>query len=220
MIQQTYSEIVTKELLRGAIENREFTGFLQDYHVLHCLIRKHLPKSFFEIGTNFGTGTKIITNAMGNFHYLEYTVYSLDLPFGQGDAPLYAKGKDHTGINCNLPFIQLRGDSMTFDYSQFPCEGYFIDGNHEYDNVFHETTEILKCKPKIIIYHDLHVVPVQQAIEDAFKDNWSYNLYRVNGTRIAYAIRKELTERPALNILISDELNKKFKGQWTIDKEF
>lgn len=185
MIQQTINDIVTPELIKDAIHNREFPGFIDDYHVLHSLIRIHKPKRFFEIGTNRGTGTKIIKNAIG-----DGIVYSLDLPFGKGDAPLYKNGKDHTGINCDLPFIQLRGDSMRFDYNLYPCEGYWVDGNHEYENVFHETTEILKCKPKIIIYHDLHVVPVQQAIEDVFKDNKEYDVFRVNGSRIAYALRK------------------------------
>jgi hypothetical protein len=122
-------------------------------------------------------------------------VYSLDLPFGEGDAPLYAKGKDHTGINCNLPFVQLRGDSMTFDFSRYPCQGYFIDGCHDYEHPFKETKEILKLKPKLIVWHDLHCVTVQGAIRDAFIQHTiqgknDYELYRVNGTRIAYAIKK------------------------------
>ena len=182
MIQQTLNDVVTPELVQGAIINNEFPGFPDDYRVLHCLIRKYSLASFFEVGTNFGTGTKIIKNAMG-----VGIVYSLDLPFGEGDVPLYAKGKDHTGENCSLPFVQLRGDSMTFDFSRYPCQGYFIDAGHFYDNVLKETTEILKLKPKLIVWHDADIPEVYKAIHDSFEGNYEYNIFRVVGTRIAYA---------------------------------
>jgi len=185
MIQQTLNDVVTTKLVEGAIINNEFHGFPDDYRVLHCLIRKYQPKTFFEIGTNRGTGTKIIKNAIG-----EGEVYSLDLPFGEGDKPLYSNGKDHTGINCNLPFTQLRGDSMTFDFSKYPCEGYFVDAGHFYENVFKETTEILKLSPKLIVWHDSDIPEVYKAIHDAFKDNYEYNIIRVTGTRIAYSTKR------------------------------
>jgi len=35
-----YSDIVTPELMRGALLNNEFQGFREDYAVLHCLLRK------------------------------------------------------------------------------------------------------------------------------------------------------------------------------------
>ena len=185
MIQQNYTELVKSELIKDAIPNRAFHGFFEDYMTLHALIRIHKPKSFFEVGTNFGAGTKIIKNAM-----VTGEVFSLDLPFGEGDAPLYSNGKDYTGVNCNLPFTQLRGDSMTFDFSAYPCEGYFVDGCHDFEHPFKETTEILKLEPKLIVWHDLHCVTVQDAIQKAFELNNDYELYRVNGTRIAYALKR------------------------------
>lgn len=185
MIQRTYADIVTPELLKGAIENREFAGFLEDYHVLHCLIRKYKPMTFFEIGTNMGTGTRIIKNAMGDGE-----VYSLDLPFERVHHSMKRGGKDLVGHHCDLPFTQLRGDSMTFNFSQYPCDGYFVDGEHEYKNVLWETAQILNADPKIIIYHDLHVIPVKEAINDIFHEVRDYDLYRVTDTRIGYAVRK------------------------------
>lgn len=177
MISQQFTDFEISPL---AIRNKEFPGFEQDYLVLDSLLRKYQPKSVFEIGTNRGTGTRIIKNAVP-----DADVYSLDMPFGMGDAPLYHEDKDYTGINCNLPFTQLRGNSMTFDFSLYPCECYFIDAGHFYDNVFRETTEVLKQKPKLVIFHDSDIPEVFNAIVDGSR-NKGYELYRVTDTRIAY----------------------------------
>jgi hypothetical protein len=189
MKQITYKEIVTAELLKGAVENREYHGFLEDYHVLHSLLRIHNPKSVFEIGTNMGTGTKIIKNALPNAE-----VFSLDLPTELAHVSLQHpinEGKgDNVGSKCNLPFTQLRGDSMKFDYAKHPCEAYFIDGEHDYDHPHHETKEVIKLKPNLIMWHDSDIKEVYQAIIDAFIKNNQYELYRVVDTRIAYAVKK------------------------------
>lgn len=205
MINQTYSDIVTPELLAGAIENNEFEGFREDYHVLHCLIRKYQPKTFFEIGTNMGTGTNIICNAIlpSDRKYdvgLKGIVYSLDLPTELAHISLQhpiSEGKgDKVGINCKFAYTQLRGDSMEFDYSKYPCDAYFIDGEHDYQHPFVETREVVRNKPKLIIWHDADISEVWKAITDVFNDTglWvkegEYDLYRVTDTRIAYALRK------------------------------
>jgi predicted O-methyltransferase YrrM len=189
MIQQTYKEIVTPELLKGAIENNEYHGFREDYHLVHCLMRIYNPKSIFEIGTNMGTGTKILKNAVPSAE-----VFSLDLPTELAHISLQHpinEGKgDSVGHKCNLPFTLLRGDSMKFDFSLNPCDAYFIDGEHDYDHPFHEAKQVLKNKPKLIIFHDSDIDVVYNAIIDAFKGNKHYDLYRVTDTRIAYAVRK------------------------------
>ena len=181
MMKQLFKDIVTPELSEGAIINNEFIGFKEDYLVLWCLLKKYNPSSVFEIGTNFGTGTNIICNALP---YAD--VYSLELPFGEGDAPLVNKGKDMTGVNCKLPFTQIRADSTTYDYSEYPCKCYYVDATHQYDNVFKETTLILEQEPDIIIFHDADIPEVLQAIQDAKGD---YTLYRVTDTRIAYLLK-------------------------------
>lgn len=191
MKQTTYKEIVTPELLQGAIENKEYHGFLQDYHVLHCLMRIHKPKTVFEIGTNMGLGTKIIKNAVGE----EAQVFSLDLPTELAHISLQHpinEGKgDSVGHKCNLPFTQLRGDSMKFDYAKYPCEAYYIDGEHDYDHPHHETKEVIKQKPNLIVWHDSDIKVVYQAIIDAFIKNNDYELFRVADTRIAYAVKRK-----------------------------
>lgn len=181
MIQQKFTDFKISPL---AIRNLEFPGFEQDYLVLDSLLRTYKPKSVFEIGTNFGSGTNIICSALP-----EANVYSLDLPFGEGDKPLWADGKDHVGERCKRKYMQLRGDSTTFDYSLYPCEAYFCDATHEFDNVLAETTEVLKQNPKIVIYHDSDIPHVFNAICSAMTGD--YELYRVTDTRISYLLRTE-----------------------------
>lgn len=186
----TFAEIYTEELAAGAILNEEYHGFREDYLILHCLLRKFGIKSVFEIGTNMGTGTKIICNAIGP----EGKVYSLDLPTELAHISLQHpinEGKgDSVGHRCDLPFAQLRGDSMDFDYSQYPAEAYFIDGEHDYDHPHHEAICAITNKPKLIIFHDSDMPDVYNAIVDAFTGTKKYDLYRVIDTRIAYAVRK------------------------------
>ena len=187
MIKQKFKDVYTDSLADGAILNEEYIGFKEDYLILHCLLRSFEPKSVFEIGTNMGTGTKIIKNALP-----KADVFSLDLPRELAHISLQHpinEGKgDSVGNRCNLPFTQLRGDSMIFDYSEYPCEAYFIDGEHDFDHPHHETKEIIKLEPKLIIWHDSDIKEVAKAIEMAITDD--YELFRVIDTRIAYAVRK------------------------------
>jgi hypothetical protein len=82
---------------------------------------------------------------------------------------------------------------MTYDFGLYPCDAYFVDGEHSYEHPFRETTEILKQRPKLIVYHDSDIKPVYDGIVDAFKESEignEYQLYRVEDTRILYAERK------------------------------
>lgn len=193
MIQQTYDQICTPELLKGAIENNEFHGFKEDYHVLWCLLRKYKPASVFEIGTNMGTGTNIICHAVP-----DAKVYSLDLPTELAHVSLQhpiSEGKgDAVGSKCKKPFTQLRGDSLYFDYFNYPCDAAFVDGEHSTLNVYVETSALLKTVSKIIIYHDSDMPEVFEGIINAI-DNYVGNnklsLFRVVDTRISYILINE-----------------------------
>lgn len=182
--------VIDRELTDGAIYNDEFKGFHDDYLVLHCLIRRYQPKSIFEIGTNMGTGTKILKNAC-----MSAVVMTLDLPTELAHESLQhpiSEGKgDRVGKNCDLPFIQLRGDSMTFDFSKYPCEAYFVDGEHDELHVNHETVQILLNKPSLIVYHDADIPGVFQGIIKGFDGVKGYTLYRVMGTRILFALKND-----------------------------
>lgn len=185
-----YNEVVTEELLKGNLDHNEYDGFLQDYRTLHCLLRKYQPKSVFEIGTNIGSGVNVIATALP-----EAKIYSLDLDYetmrkNSKQYPLEANGGDRVGSAARFPYRQLRGDSLKFDYSKYQCEAYFIDGEHDYKHPRHETFEIMKFNPKLIIWHDADMQEVHNAIIDSFMWNGTYILYRVENTRIAYAVLK------------------------------
>lgn len=195
MNQQKFSDIYSEELAKDAILNQEYKGFKEDYLTLHCLLKIHKPHHFFEIGTNMGTGTKIIKNALGE----NSKIYSLDLPTELAHISLQHpinEGKgDNVGSRCNLPFIQLRGDSLQFDYFKYyPIDGWFIDGEHDFKHSNHESKEAIKSKAKIIIWHDSDIENVYNGIMNAFKgieySCISYDLFRVADTRIAYALKK------------------------------
>ncbi len=184
MININYEMVVNDELLKGNIDNKEFDGFFQDYRVLHCLLKRYSPKIFFEVGTNFGVGTKIIKNALGD----DSEVYSLDLPVE--DAHISLKN-GNIGSRCDLPYTQLSGDSLNFDYTKYySIDGWFIDGEHDYQHPKHEAAEAIKSGANIIIFHDANIECVGKAIDDAFSGNEDYLVFRVQPTRVAYAIKK------------------------------
>lgn len=196
MIHQKYEDVVTDELLKGNLDHDVYTGFLEDYRCLHCLLRKYQPKTVFEIGTNIGSGVNVIAAAVP-----EAKIYSLDLPYNEmmqdsKQYPIGENGEDRVGSAATVPFTLIRGDSLSFDFSEFKkyqSDAYFIDGEHDFQHPFIETMEILNLQPMIIIFHDADMKPVIDAIQAAIKySNYSknYQLYRVDSTRIAYLIRK------------------------------
>lgn len=188
MIKINSSDIVTEKLSKGAIIHEHFA---MDYLVLHCLIKKYLPKTFLEIGTNMGVGTNIICNANPKMK-----VYSLDLPYELSNmskqSPVSEGKGENTGSKCTFPFTQLWGDSTNYDYKKhYPLEGWYIDGEHTYDNVYKESFESVCSNPKIVIWHDTDIPEVYQAIMDVYDGNSDYDLYRVEDTRISFGLWRD-----------------------------
>ncbi len=191
MIEQKLEDVLFET--EGALINDSFPGFKQDYLCLHSLLRKHKPQTVLEIGTCTGGGVNVIATALPNAK-----VYSLDLDYESmmkdpKDFPIGENGIDRVGSESRFPYTQLRGDSMTFDYSKYPCVGYFVDGAHDEKHVQHETREILKLNPKLIAYHDSDILEVMSGIVfgllvSANADK--YELYKVEGTRITYLLKK------------------------------
>ena len=185
-----YNEIVTPELSAGAYIHDAYIGFKEDYLTLHCLLRLYQPNTIFEIGTNIGEGVNVMATARP---YAQ--IYSLDLPFetmklNSKQYPIDAAGNDRVGSAIRHNYTQLRGDSMAFKYSEWPCDAYFIDGEHTEVNVAHETKEILKCDPKLIVYHDADMPDVLAGIIKGVCKSKKYEAVRVEGTRILYLKRK------------------------------
>lgn len=153
--------------------------FVDDFLTLHSLLKMVNPQSVFEIGTCTGEGTLIIKNAVG-----KGVVFSLELPLEESTYDIQIVGK-----MCYLPYVQIIGNSMKLDYSEFyPIDAWFIDGAHEYSFVLYETEQALLSTPGIIIWHDADVPEVFQGIKDGLEGNDDYLLYRVNNTRIAFSI--------------------------------
>lgn len=184
VIKQIY-DVVTLSLSEGAIINNLHPGFMDDYLVLHCLIRQAQPKRVFEIGTHLGTGTAIIKNA-----WPVADVVSLDLPPHQADV-----SKQHpqwcesgaVGSRCNLPFAQVFGDSREYNYAQhYPIDAWFIDAEHTRENVRCESLIAFGSGARLIVWHDADMPEVWDGINDAW-DARVYRLVRVEGCRIAYA---------------------------------
>lgn len=191
MIEQTFKDVYDEELAKGAIINDRHPGFKNDYLALHILLRKYKIRSCFECGTYVGWGTEIIKNALGE----DSVVYSLDLPDDEkhkSDQHPLNNPDGKVGSECKLPFIQLRGDSTTFDYSKYPCDAYWVDAEHSYFNVFTETSAILRNKPKLIAYHDADSENVFNGAMDALNGNEYYEVYRVVDTRILYFLKKNI----------------------------
>lgn len=189
MVNQVSSEVLFDT--SDAIIHDAHTGFKEDYLVLHSLLRKHRPMSFLEVGTNIGSGLNVICNAIYKYHF-DANIYSLDLPFeikqfNTKQYPYTAKGEDRVGSAATFPYIQLRGDSLYFKFHDYPCEGYWIDGEHDFRHVISETTQVLKVNPKIVIFHDTDVPAVMEAIQVAVAGK-PYELYRVTDTRISYLL--------------------------------
>jgi len=177
VIQITHDRVAKPPYANNAILRKD-PNFIDDFLMLHSLLRMAEPKSVFEIGTCTGEGTLIVKNAVG-----DAVVYSLDLPIGQSSYDLPV-----AGAVCYLPYVQLFGDSSNFDYSaHFPIDAWFIDGSHDYVHVLHETKEALKSNPSLIVWHDADIAEVLRGIKEGLSQS-NFLLYRVADTRIAFAI--------------------------------
>jgi hypothetical protein len=193
-----FNEIVKLPYSKNAAIRSGFPGFKEDYLTIHCLIGKYKPKTIMEIGTSSGLGTKVICNAMGIKRFgrnkKDVKVYSIDVPVGTDPKIIYPHGEDghpkEPGIYCKLPFTQIFGNSYGFDFSPYyPIEGWFIDGKHDYKFAKNDTSLALKSNPVILIWHDADIEEVGRAIIEEMKAHAEYDLFRVIGTRIAYAVK-------------------------------
>jgi len=158
-----YSEFLNSEYSKNALINTEYYGFEEDYLIIHCLLKKHNPKTIFEIGTYMGNGCRVMKNSSP-----DSKIFTLDIV--------------NCGQYCPPDVEKIVFDSMKYDYSKnYPIDCWFIDGNHTYENVYHETKQALLSNPNLIIYHDADIPEVFNGIIDSFNDssNFSYKLYRV-----------------------------------------
>jgi hypothetical protein len=193
-----YESVVRRELTRGAVKRKDFPGFREDYLAVHCLIREHRPQRFFEIGTSIGRGTKVICRAMSDRRWgkpdTAERVLSLDVPPGTDPAVLYPEAEDghpdEAGRDNPYPYKQLFGLSTQFDVSPYlPIDGWFIDGKHDYEHARDDTLLALTSDPRLIIWHDLQIEGVAEAVEETMRPHPEYQLRRVDNTRVGFAVK-------------------------------
>src|SRR6185312_7702445 len=114
---------------------------------------------------------------------------------------------------------QIYGDSRTFDYAGLnkKFDVIFIDGDHHYEFVKSDTTNIFKHlvhENTIVIWHDYGYDPVTirhevfAGILDGVPKEFHKNLYHVSNTMCAVYINKQL---PTYTIAEARKPNKKFK---------
>lgn len=192
MIQQFFEDIYSVDLAIGAYIHDAYIGFKEDYMILHCLLRKYKPTSVMETGTNIGSGILVIHAA------LPYArIFSIDLDYAtmrlnSAQYPLDADGTDRVGSAAReVIYTQLRGDTLTFDFSYYPCEAWYIDAEHDTLHAYHESMQAIKQNAKLIIWHDSDMPEVMEGIKKAMATTTDYGLYRVIDTRIAYAIKTQ-----------------------------
>ncbi len=177
MIDIPFFEIVKPPFSDGAIERNDFPGFREDYLVLHSLIRKYKPATFMEIGTCDGQGARLIVNAMEG-----RPVWTVDL--------CGTEGRPRVGSGYTQLFRKVG------DWAKIPhVEGWFIDGNHEFDGVDSDNYEAFENEARLIIWHDMQIEAVADSvsISESVRDK-HYDFFRVPETRIAYAVRKDVSK--------------------------
>lgn len=170
-----YTNVVTPLLRVGAHERHDFPGFHEDYLALHCLIRKYQPATFMEIGTSSGGGTAVICAAMEG-----RPVFSIE-----NEAEIH---RGRVGKDCSAAFTQLWGDSTAVDLPK--CDGWFIDGGHEYRFVAHDSTTAIRKCANLIVWHDTQIPDVRRVLGYAENAHSLLEFFLVEGTRIAFAVRK------------------------------
>lgn len=174
--------------------------------VFLALLTRHLkPSHIFEIGTFHGrTALHFALNSPP-----ECKVYTLDLleservemmrQANEYDARLIQQcqvGLDYAGTPAAEKIEQLRGNSMTFDFSPYfgRMDLVFIDGSHHYPAVRSDTVNALKmARPGgLVVWHDfanygayhdvtravLELVPGNEVLQIA---NSQLAVYRVPG---------------------------------------
>jgi predicted O-methyltransferase YrrM len=185
MIHSSHTKIIADWLSFDAIIHDIYPGFREDYLVLHCLMRRHKPKTILEIGTHLGAGTNVICNAVPTAR-----VMSLDLHPSESHKSLQhvsLMGR-RVGEICRFPYEQIFADTLSMDFAALGnIDAWYIDGEHDTKHVLVESLAAIASSAKLIVWHDTDMPPVMDGIQLAFANDSKYKLVRVDDTRITYA---------------------------------
>lgn len=162
---------------------------------LISLMRVHSPRTVMEIGINSGRTAKALLTYVPSIqkyigvdvnkgYQFSKEVQSAEVPEVPGEVALA------------FPQLELRvSDNGSFDINMkddLPeLDAVFIDGDHSYDAVFHDTVLARENVRKggIIIWHDYHdlgTVDVRDFLHDQVKEG--RKIVHIDGTWLAYEI--------------------------------
>jgi hypothetical protein len=128
-------------------------------------------KIVLELGTRYGVSTSAFC------HSAKY-VYTVDIE----DCSMYIPD----GIE-NVTFMHTKStDIDVIDFDGINIDIVLIDTEHTYKQVINEFSIIYPLYPDIVVFHDVQIAEVKEAIEDICKE---YNLtYKVMGNVYPIAI--------------------------------
>jgi len=133
-------------------------------------------RTVFEIGTFLGHTTRALAENVGEGG----VVYSLDNGSWVDDFGSLVKGNERVHL--------IRADSLEFDFSPFYGRVglVFIDGDHSYEVVSHDTLEALRMVVPggVIAWHDFH----HEDGVDRFVNEFSsgHRVFWLRGTYLAF----------------------------------
>jgi predicted O-methyltransferase YrrM len=203
-------KISISEVLPGRLDQRVQEPVSQDGNVtllelcvLNELVKRHRPKTIFEMGTFDGRTTlNLALNSAPDAQ-----IWTLDLPAGElgktrhalaGTEVEYVR-KTSSGIRFQGHpeadrIKQLYGDTAQFDFSPFlsQIDFVFIDASHAYDYVVNDTRvalKLLRNRQGVIVWHDYGAWPgVTTALNEFFVSSQIPELRHVDGTTLVAAI--------------------------------
>ena len=170
-----------------------------DLALLKGLASQFQSCTYFEIGTWRGESAAIVASVAQHCYTLNLTNDEL-LQLGKSEAYINAHGffsKSAKNIE------HLHGNSRSFDFSPYygKCDLVFVDGDHHYESVKHDTSEafkLLKNEHSIIVWHDYGNSPttirweVIAGILDGCPATKRNQLYRVSNTLCAIFTNRKL----------------------------
>ncbi len=167
---------------------------LAELTAINAIVGRFAPCNIFEIGTYDGRTTlNLVANAPPGS-----TVFTLDLPPGTIEMPKAgAAGERFRGTPYESSIVQLFGDSLSYDFSQYRgmMDLVFVDASHHYKHATHDTKtalELIRGRQGIVLWHDYGFAPgVTRAVDELFSETRDAQVFAViRETRLACLITR------------------------------
>jgi hypothetical protein len=164
-----------------------------DLLLLSQLAQKPTVDTYFEIGTWRGESVLNVAPYVKESFTLNLSNEEMER---RGATLPYISQSGMLLKSQPYPITQLYGNSQTFDFSPWygTCDLVFVDGDHHYQSVVHDTKEafkLLKNEESILVWHDYGHSPevirweLLLAIADACPNGFVQHLYHVGNTKCA-----------------------------------